>query len=529
MAKTAVLKDELPAIAQAYDEVPYESFPYPLSHPAHLYVLAKLFGLKAPDFKKARVLELGCASGGNIIPLALNYPEGKFVGIDISTKQIEEGQAHIKALGLENISLRPESITDIDASYGTFDYIICHGIISWVPPFVQKKIFEVCKERLARNGVALISYNTLPGWNMVRSIRDMMRFHAARFPDKATKTAQARAIIRFMNEGLKQATTPYQQFLQQEVKLLEGQSDGYLYHDHLETYNEPFYFYDFNKQASLHGLQYLGEADMHSMFVGNLPPEVAQTLATANDIVATEQYMDFFTNRRFRMTALCHAGHSLNRQLDSAAIDNFYVSSRLRPDVPVESIDLGRDQNVNFVGPVNFTSHSRVLTAIMLELYQAQGKPQWAAEIVERVTKQLGFSDSQPIKQLFHEHALRLVLANALRLHAEEGDYVTTVSSHPKVSALARYQAQMKQKWLTSQRHEKITTSDLENILIRLCDGTRDHAQLTEDWLNEIEKAKITLMQHGKPVESKEQRAKIAPVYVGETLTHMAREALLIA
>ncbi|MGE3479684.1 MAG: methyltransferase regulatory domain-containing protein [Dongiaceae bacterium] len=531
MSATAVLKTQKPQIiqtAEAYNEVPYESFPYPLTHPAHLYIIAKLFGLNAPAFNKARVLELGCAAGGNIIPLALNYPEGNFIGIDISSKQIEDGQKQVEALGLKNISLRLESITDIDAAYGTFDYIICHGIMSWVPSFVQKKIFEVCKERLSRNGVALISYNTFPGWNMVRSIRDMMRFHAARFPDKTTKTAQARAIIRFMNDGLKEATTPYQQFLQQEVKLLENQSDSYLYHDHLESFNEPFYFFDFAKQAALHGLQYLGEADIHSMFTGNLPPEVGQVLAAANDIVATEQYMDFFTNRRFRMTTLCHAEHTLNRHLDASLIDKFYISSSMRPKDPIESIDLGKDQDVIFTGPVNFTSHHRVISGIMLELSQAQGKPQWVPELITNIAQKLGFADIAPIKKLFHEHALRLVLANALRLNAEPGNYTITIPAYPKVSALARHQARTKQKWVTSQRHEKITIGDLESILLYLCDGTRNHGQLAKDWLDEIEKAQMPLFQHGKLVKSREQRDEIAPIYVNETLTQMAKEALLL-
>ena len=131
-----------------------------------------------PKIETSRVLELGCASGGNLIPHAVNYPKGQYVGVDLSKTQIDSGLEQVKSLGLKNIELKCCSITDIDESFGKFDYIICHGVISWVPDFVRDKIFEISSKNLSKNGIAYISYNTLPGWNMVRSIRDMMLYHA---------------------------------------------------------------------------------------------------------------------------------------------------------------------------------------------------------------------------------------------------------------------------------------------------------------------------------------------------------------
>lgn len=48
----------------SYDEVPYESHPYPQAHPSRLAAVAALFGLAPPPVETARVLELGCAAGG---------------------------------------------------------------------------------------------------------------------------------------------------------------------------------------------------------------------------------------------------------------------------------------------------------------------------------------------------------------------------------------------------------------------------------------------------------------------------------
>ncbi len=51
----------------SYDRVPYDSYPYPKTHPDHLAAIGRLFGLTPPPLDGARVLELGCAAGGNII------------------------------------------------------------------------------------------------------------------------------------------------------------------------------------------------------------------------------------------------------------------------------------------------------------------------------------------------------------------------------------------------------------------------------------------------------------------------------
>src|SRR5688572_1513027 len=123
----------------SYDEVPYSSYPYPQSHPNRLAVIATLFGMAPADVEKCRVLELGCASGGNLIPLAVEFPGSSFIGVDLSSRQIEEGVKTVKALNPTNIELRAASITDVEPSWGTFDYIICHGVYSWVPPAVREK------------------------------------------------------------------------------------------------------------------------------------------------------------------------------------------------------------------------------------------------------------------------------------------------------------------------------------------------------------------------------------------------------
>ena len=246
-------------VATSYDEVPYESHPYAQTHPSRLAVVARLFGLTPPPIETARVLELGAAAGGNLVPIAEAFPDSWCVGIDLSARQVADGEQWVRKLGLRNVSLRHASITDVDDTYGTFDYVICHGVFSWVPTAVREAILDVCARRLAPNGVAYVSYNTYPGWHMRGMIRDMMRYHALRFSDTTQRVGQARALLDFLAQSCRQ-DGPYPTLLKSELESVRRQADHYLFHEHLEEVNDPLYFHQFVAMAKAHGLRYLGEA-----------------------------------------------------------------------------------------------------------------------------------------------------------------------------------------------------------------------------------------------------------------------------
>src|SRR5512133_1364349 len=121
-----------PAITK-YDEVRYPGKFYPLSSPERLATLATMYGLQPPPVTQCRVLEVGCGDGGNIIPNAFVFPNSKFLGIDLSSSAIEDGKRMIARLGLENVELAAQDLMDFPADAGIFDYIVVHGILSWVP------------------------------------------------------------------------------------------------------------------------------------------------------------------------------------------------------------------------------------------------------------------------------------------------------------------------------------------------------------------------------------------------------------
>src|SRR5689334_6074593 len=91
--------------ANPYDVTPYIDLSYKATHPDRLATMARLLGRMPAPVEQCRLLEIGCAAGGNLLPMAYSLPDAEFVGIDYSTRQIEDGRTRIAELGLDNVKL----------------------------------------------------------------------------------------------------------------------------------------------------------------------------------------------------------------------------------------------------------------------------------------------------------------------------------------------------------------------------------------------------------------------------------------
>src|SRR5690625_1770223 len=145
------LEDQfLTGLADSYDRQPYFSNVFPWSAPGYIRAAAHLYGIQSPPVANARILELGCAAGGNCIPIASLYPDAQVVGVDISARQIAAGQRVIEQAGLTNIRLLNQCFSRLPTDLGKFDYIIAHGVWSWVPEVVQQARSE--ERRVGKGG-----------------------------------------------------------------------------------------------------------------------------------------------------------------------------------------------------------------------------------------------------------------------------------------------------------------------------------------------------------------------------------------
>jgi methyltransferase-like protein/2-polyprenyl-3-methyl-5-hydroxy-6-metoxy-1,4-benzoquinol methylase len=504
-----------PQKTNAYDEVPYKSYPYPQSHPARLATIATVLGLNPPAVETSRVLELGCCTGGNIVPMAEQLPEAKFLGIDASTRQVADGQADIQAVGLSNVELRHMDILDVGPELGEFDYIIAHGVYSWVPPQVQQKILKICKQNLSQNGVAYVSYNTFPGWRMRGIIRDIMLYRARNFTNPTERLDRARHLIDFLAGAVSKEDSAYGVLLQKELKLLKGKQDHYLLHDHLEVHNDPVYFHEFAARAQAVGLQYLGEADFNSMCTRNMPKQVQAVLqSVASDVIELEQYMDFVRNRMFRQTLLCHSNLRIDREIRPERLVKLYVASSIKPDEAIK--DLTSNEPAVFRGKSAVTKTSDpLMKAALTVLGDIWPRSMQVAELIAVAHGRLHARPVIVDAHVLTEDSMRLV--NPLIRCYETGQIELSVlpsgfsiesSPRPTATALARRQAKTS-NLVTNLRHEATQLTDLQRHVIQFLDGGNDLASIEDKIVQLAIAGSITVHQEGKPVHDGNQMRSV--------------------
>ena len=299
-----------------YSELGYKSMPFPYTTPATLEAYAALVGISAPNPKNARVLELGATYGGNIISQALFNPDATFVGIELSQEQVEKGNEVIANAGLTNVSLIQSDIASIGSELGTFDYIIAHGVYSWVDDDVKDALLRLIDEHLAEDGIAYVSYNTYPGWHTMDEVRQLMMFsnrdkiqfnHKEKvLHGKTIGSIVGSQILKYDN--LKERNSKFLGALRSVMQ----KDEYYVGHDHLEPNNDPVYFYQFNDHLGAHNLAYLCDADLTLSMVRSFDADIADTLdkLAPNDHVAQEQYLDFILDTTFRKSIICKAKHA---------------------------------------------------------------------------------------------------------------------------------------------------------------------------------------------------------------------------
>ena len=294
-----------------YNELLYKSNPFNYTVPALLEAYGRLYGLTPKDSRKARILELGSSFGGNIITQALYNPEAEFIGVDLTAEQVKKGNEVIEKIGLQNIKLIEKNILDINEDFGKFDYIIVHGVFSWVPDNVKEKIIKICNENLTEEGIAYISYNTYPGWKEPDKIREMMLYANKYFPEvsQGDKVQRGKAFISIVADQMKSYTDISEKkgdFIKQMEEILNMQ-DYYVGHEQLENINDPMYLHEFVDRLKKEGLEYVSDVGLRLSIVSVYNDGTIEKLnqLSQGDHVIKEQCLDYILDTKFRRSIIC--------------------------------------------------------------------------------------------------------------------------------------------------------------------------------------------------------------------------------
>lgn len=449
-----------------YDRLPYPSLPVAYTQPSHVAAMLQLYGLDAPAVASAHVLELGCASAGNIIPLAARFPDAQFTGIDLSQRHVDEARRRITALGLKNITIERADLTTYAVAPKRFDFIICHGVFSWVPRAAQDAILRLCGDGLSDNGVATISYNVFPGWHLRRVVRDICLFHAETKEAPAKRVAKARAALNDIASSLN-GTSPYATLLRTEAQRLAKAPSAYVLGEFLAENNAPCYFSEFSERAKAADLAYVCEGDLESAMPEFFFPSAAKNLRAAGggDRMALQQHMDFFSGRPFRRSLLVRAGRAASvAEVSPDRLRGLHFAAEITPAARRENRPVFKDNRGRAITPAH-PEAARMLKKLA-DAYPA------TLSLDELAPAK---SQGPALKALF-----AMLAKGQLTISSEPLKAGSAMDARPRAWALARREASDKQPWATGLNHMAVKLPTDLGALLTLMDGTRDRATLLE-------------------------------------------------
>jgi SAM-dependent methyltransferase len=507
-----------------YDQVRYPCSARSQTHPERLATAAVLLGMQPAPVTSCRVLELGCNDGANIIAMALGLPESRFLGVDLAEIALAEGRDVIAQLGLRNIQLHALDVGALGDELGEFDYIIAHGLYSWVPSEVRDRIMQVCGRNLAPQGVAFISYNVNPGWQITRIVRDMALYHVAGFADPVERVNQARSLLKFVVDS-QWASEAYGALLKKELDRLAERQEAALFHDELAEVNDPIYFHEFVEHAGRHGLQYLAEAETSPMADQAYPDAVVAALAPL-DPIRREQYLDFFRCRRFRQTLLCRREVGLDRSLAPERLQGLYISAPTRPVFPQVQMNLRSVERFRGGDNASVQVDHPLAKAALLYLGEIWPRSVSFDELLRHAAASLpplapiraaGADPEAPDAQALASILLRASGPGLVELQVWQPQYVMQATECPVASPLARLQLQQGPR-ATNLRHSTVEIEDpMLRAMVVMLDGTRDRTALARDLIGMLDPA------------SDPQAAEVIRARLDEALERIAGHALLVA
>jgi SAM-dependent methyltransferase len=481
------------ALVRSYNDVAYTSYADAVRHPDRLATIGTLLGMDVAPIASCRILEFACGDGFNLLPIAATLPNATFVGFDFAPRPVARAQQMARDLGLTNVRLLQLDLRELPAELGSFDYIIAHGLYSWIPSDVRAHVLPLIARHLAPQGIAFVSYNTLPGCHMRRVVWEMLKYHTRDIADMPAKVAAARSLLHLVATPVATESLA-QQAMRAEMRDAADGPDASLAHDNMSEPNDPVYFHEFMADASRSGLTFLAEARLSTMMGGGLAPEVRQALGPL-DRLTREQYLDFIHFRRFRESLLCHAGTLTRFVVQPPRVLGMHVMASLSMRRGAENPTAAPETDAEVGAIEQFLLARWPHSVPVAEL----------ADWRERTLPATTGSPRRPVELLLAE----LFVAGHVDLRTAPVAVAAVAGERPEAFAAARW-INRAHEVIPNLYHEALRHQDpIGQKLLALLDGTRTREQLA---------AAI-----GGPFAGPKGRAQLDDV-----LAILARKALLV-
>jgi predicted O-methyltransferase YrrM len=302
---------------------PYPAYVITKINPHYLRFLASLQGFRqaSPD-RAFRYCELGCGVGATVLSLAAANPEAEFVGIDFMPAHIERARSMALKGGLHNVKLLQRSFESLNEDPsdlgGPFDFIVLHGVYSWVGPESRAAIDALLASHLRDGGLAYVCYNAMPGSTArVGLTRVLYALRDAEPKGESDAFASARGALDHLMASVP-TLNPQAGWLQTGVAAMRASDEVYAKHEYFNENSLALYCDELERLMAACGLAFVANANRGVVSTYELMEREVCAEVPSVSRAAARVIGDFGTGRSLRCDLF---GKNLERNTDTSALD----------------------------------------------------------------------------------------------------------------------------------------------------------------------------------------------------------------
>ncbi len=363
-----------------------------------------------------RYLDLGCGYATTLLPLAAANPQAEFVGVDFMPEHVAFANRVIQRTGLKNAQVLESAFGDIAQNPallgGPFDFIVMHGVYTWVSPQTQQEIISILRTHLKPGGLCYVGYNTHPGWTRAVPLQHILSSLAGQFSgssiERVTQALRILARLKAANAPvLKDIDLPPS--MKEALENIDGLSPwvaAYLAHEYLNEHWRPVFIAELCEALAEAKLTFCGSTRMieHSDSTG-WTDDQKSLIAEFTNPVAAESIKEMLMASGFRRDLFVRGPTRLETRLQMDQI----ASTEFALVVPAKEVtpEFGFREHVVKINEALAASLAAAL---------ADG-PQSVAQILEKIPASLHGTDAVGIAGLLMDVGIALpVLPKQSRL-----------------------------------------------------------------------------------------------------------------
>ncbi len=468
--------------SSVYDAVSYRGAVVPNSFPGHLALCSLWRHGPHPVTNGFLLTELGCGDGANLLPLAFYHPEATFIGIDNSAAAIPCAQEAARYLDLKNIHFVQEDVRTLEhADFRSSDYIVVHGLYSWVSEKARAAIVSFCRNNLTPSGLAYISYNAQPGWSMRSLVREtLLRAPSVRKAAVEDQAARAVDVATQLLEDLPSQGYAFGELLAEELARVRNGSPGYVFHEYLAEINEGFWLRDFVAHAQQHGLDYVADAQ-DCRWEGQIPAALRAFLAERDlNPIEQEERLDLLCHRTFRASILCRSDAPRQCTTHREILQTAFLATSLCAESDPFDLTEGAVETFSHEHGPEITLDVPITKAAIVLLTHQWPRGMRFESLWQRASQFLishGCLVQSGAREQLLEELILLYERGQLDLRLDEPSYRWDIPESPRAHALARFEAQHREA-LTTPFHSLLPFEPEALQVVQELDGARSTKEL---------------------------------------------------